>query len=434
MGDEDSSNFKWIIVGVSFTILGLTYTVVHSFSIFFVALLKEFGWSRSITAGAISLFWVLHGIIGPFAGIMVDRFGSRRVFLLGALLWGTGLVLSSFTHSWWQFYIFFGVITAMGAAFTGWVPNTTVIQNWFTEKRGLAMGIVSSGIGIGIFVYAPSIQHLINRVGWRMTYRIMAFFIPLIIMSMAIIFLKKPPQTTPFHSAENETLHAVPKDALVIDEEWASRSWTLRQAVLTKQFWLLTVSFFFGSLTNQSILTHHVAFFVDKGLEALFASYIVGMIGIVSIVGKIFWGVLSDRIGREATYTLVTACSICGMLLLIVFAIVSSSSIPYIYAVLFGMGYAGIATLPALIAADFFEGATYGSIFGTLFVFSGVGAALGAWFGGFLHDHLRSYILFFIIMIACAIFACLTIWIAAPRKIRTVLGKRVLQINRHITP
>ncbi len=434
MGDEDSSNFKWIIVGVSFTILGLTYTVVHSFSIFFVAILKEFGWSRSITAGAFSLFWILHGIIGPFAGSMVDRFGSRRVFLLGALLWGTGLALSSFIHSWWQFYLFFGVITAMGAASTGWVPNTTVIQNWFKEKRGLAMGIISSGIGIGIFVYAPSIQHLINRVGWRMTYRIMALFVPLIIMSMTIIFLKKRPQTTPYHSAEEESLQAITKYPFAIDEGWASRSWTLRQAAFTKQFWFVSVSFFFGTLTNQSVLTHQVAFFVDKGLEALFASYIVGMIGIVSIVGKIFWGTLSDRIGREATYTLVTACSICGMLLLIAFTILSSSVIPYLYAVFFGMGYAGFASLPPLIVADFFEGGAYGSIFGTLFILSGVGAAFGAWFGGFLYDHMGSYVLFFIIMIACAIFACLNIWIAAPRKIRIVPGKKVLRVHRHIAP
>jgi MFS family permease len=121
------------------------------------------------------------------------------------------------------------------------------------------------------------------------------------------------------------------------------------------------------------------------------------------------------------------------MLSLIVFTILSSSGIPYFYAVFFGMGYAGMASLPPLIAADIFEGGTLGSIFGTLLAFGGAGAAIGAWFGGFLHDHLGSYILFFVIAIACAIFACLAVWFAAPRKIRIVPGKKVLRISRHIT-
>ena len=418
MKDKGSPNFRWIIVGVSFVTLGISTTITYSFSIFFVALLKEFSWSRSITAGAFSLFWILYGTIGPFAGSLVDRFGPRKVFVLGSLLGGVGLALCSLIHSWWQFYIFFGVITAAGAGFTGWVPNTTVIQNWFREKRGLAMGILSSGIGIAMFVCIPSIQYLINGVGWRMAYRVMACVIPLVVITMTIILFKKPPPITSSPQTDQEAYHATIRDPLIVDFKWASRSWTLRQAIFTKQFWALSVSFFLSTLINQSIFAHHVAFFVDEGLETLFVSYIVGMIGIVSIGGKIIWATLSDRIGREITYTLVTACCICGVSSLIIFPTVSSPYIPYFYAVFFGMGYAGFSVLPPLITADFFEGGAYGSIFGTIFILNSVGGAFGAWFGGFLHDHAGNYIPFFIIVIACALFACFNIWIAAPRKIR----------------
>ena len=361
----------------------------------------------------------------------MDRLGPRRVFVLGSLLWGMGLALCSLIHSWWQFYIFFGVIAAIGAGFTGWVPNTTVIQHWFKEKRGLAIGILSSGIGIGIFVCIPSIQHLINRVGWRMAYRVMAFFIPLVVITLTIIFLKRSPRITSSTPITQETYPAMMRDPLIVNLEWVSRSWTLRKAIFTKPFWVLSVSFFFSSLINQSILAHHVAFFVDEGLDTLFASYIVGMIGIVSIGGKIFWGTLSDRIGREITFTLVIACSICGILLLITFPIFSSPYIPYLYALFFGMGYAGTAVLPPLITADFFEGRAYGSIFGTIFILNSVGGAFGAWLGGFLHDHVGNYIPFFIIVIACALLACFNIWIAAPRKIRIVPGKKVFRFKRN---
>jgi MFS family permease len=274
--DNKALNFGWFIVGFSFITLALVYAVWYSFSVFFVALLKEFGWSRSIGAGAFSLFIVLSCLVGPFVGGMVDRFGPKRVIVLGSLILGAGLALCSLIQTWWQFYIFFSAITAMGLGATGWVPNITIIQRRFKEKRGLAIGIVSSGIGIGILVCIPSIQYLIIQVGWRMTYGIMAIFIPLVIISMAISFLKRPPKTTPLLPIDKEISPGVTKDPLVVNEEWTSRSWTVRQAIATKPFRLLILSFFLGNFVIQSIFAHQVAFFMDRGLEALFASYIGG--------------------------------------------------------------------------------------------------------------------------------------------------------------
>ena len=417
-------NFSWVIVITSFITLALAYGAAwYSFSVFFVVLLKEFNWSRSIAAGGFSVFMIIHGIMCPFAGGMVDRFGPRIVFLLGSLILGAGLTLCSLIHYWWEFYIFFGLLTAAGVGLIGWASNTTVIQQWFKEKRGLPIGIISSGIGIGIFVCVPLIQHLINRVGWRMTYRIMALFIPLVVISMAIAFLKRPPQNiVPSHTTK-KVLDNVIEDHIVVNEIWTSRSWTVREAATTKQFWLLSISFFLGSFTTNSIFSHHVAFFIDRGLKALFASYIAGMIGIVSIVAKIFWGILSDKIGREITYTIGMACFICGLIFLIVFTYFTYSSIPYVYAISFGFGYSVVTALPPLIAADFFQGRAYGSIFGTLLLLTNIGGAVGTWVTGYLYDQTRSYILAFIIMVACILFALVSIWMAAPRKIRVVPGR-----------
>ena len=105
-------NYGWVIVGVSFVTLAFTGGVWYSFSVFFVAVLKEFGWSRSLGAGAFSLFLILQSLAGVIAGNMIDRFGPKKVLLLGSLLLGTGLALCSTIHVWWQFYIYFGVISA----------------------------------------------------------------------------------------------------------------------------------------------------------------------------------------------------------------------------------------------------------------------------------------------------------------------------------
>jgi MFS family permease len=167
-----------------------------------------------------------------------------------------------------------------------------------------------------------------------------------------------------------------------------------------------------------------VAFFVDHGLQPLFASYIVGIVGIVSIGSKILWGVLSDKIGREITYTIGITVYIFGMITLILFSFFPSSGLTYFYSVFFGMGYAVAASLPPLIIADLFEGHAYGGIFGSLMIFVGVGGAFGAWFAGFIYDRTGSYVPVFIIMLVFALFSCLNVWQAAPRRIRRVPGRK----------
>jgi OFA family oxalate/formate antiporter-like MFS transporter len=193
---------------------------------------------------------------------------------------------------------------------------------------------------------------------------------------------------------------------------------------MTKTFWLLSLSLFLGNCASQSIFAHQVAFFVDRGLPPLIASYIVGIIGIVSVGGKILWGALSDKIGREITYTLGVICLIIGMIFLILFNSLPISRLPYFFAFFFSMGYAAAAALPPLITADFFEGSAYGRIYGTLNMINNIGGAFGAWFAGFLYDQLGNYLPVFILLIACSLFSCLNIWWVAPRKIRMVSEKK----------
>jgi hypothetical protein len=135
MNSKKPFDFAWVIVGVSFMTLGLTYGVMYCFSVFFVALLKEFHWSRSLGAGAYSFCLILHHLIGPLVGKMVNRFGPRRVILLGCLALCMGLALSSLIQTWWQFYLSFGVLTAMGFAELGGSPirRLSIIGS---ERRG----------------------------------------------------------------------------------------------------------------------------------------------------------------------------------------------------------------------------------------------------------------------------------------------------------
>jgi len=304
MKRKNQRPYGWIIVGVSFVTLALVYGVWYAFSVFFVALLKEFGWSRSVGAGAFSICGIISHFISPMVGGMVTSIGPKKVIISGSLILGGGLALCSLMQTSWQFYLFFSLIAGVGIGAAGWVPNVMMIQDWFREKRGLATGIISAGIGVGILVCVPSVQYLILQLGWRTAYQVLAILIPVIVISLAVAFLKGPPKAGESKLAEISLPRPLDKDPLVVNEEWVSRSWSVRLALHTKQFWFIGISFFLGNLIVQSVFAHQVAFFVDHGMEALPASYVVGLIGIMSVGGKILWGGLSDKIGRETVYTL----------------------------------------------------------------------------------------------------------------------------------
>jgi MFS family permease len=149
----------------------------YSYSVFLVALLREFGWSRSVVAGAFSVFVLVHGLCGPAIGWLLRLVGAMRLILAGGVVMGLGLVLTAETTAWWHLYVAFGVITAIGISLAGWIPSVVLIRGWFPHQVGTMIGVASAGIGIGIFGLVPLAQFFIDRAGWRWAYRILAALI-----------------------------------------------------------------------------------------------------------------------------------------------------------------------------------------------------------------------------------------------------------------
>ena len=166
--------YGWVVVASIFFVQGISYGVYYSFSIFFVALLEEFGWSRASTAGVFSVHILVIGFAGIATGRLIDRFGPSRIVPLGGILLAVGLVASSRLTQLWEFYLFFGLICGLGLSLSGWVPCVAVVGNWFSAKRGAAMGIASAGIGLGIVIVVPLSQYLISAYGWRSAYLFLA--------------------------------------------------------------------------------------------------------------------------------------------------------------------------------------------------------------------------------------------------------------------
>ena len=161
--------YGWIILGVAFITIILGYTIRNTFSVFYPAVVDEFGWERGSTALMFSITILFYGLVAPAAGGMVDKFGPRLVLPVGACIMGGGLVLCSLATTQWHFYLYYGVIAAVGLSIAGWTPITTMISKWFVKKRGLIFGILAAAFGASL----PSVyiaQFLISSFGWQIAY------------------------------------------------------------------------------------------------------------------------------------------------------------------------------------------------------------------------------------------------------------------------
>ncbi len=210
----------------------------------------------------------------------------------------------------------------------------------------------------------------------------------------------------------------------VVDQEWVSRPWSLGLAMRTSRYWFLCVLKFTGGITVQMIFVHQVAYLVEGDYGAMQAASVVGLIGLVSVFGKIGWGWAADTLGREITYTLGVACLLIGIGLLVATRLVSFPPLLYLYGITFALGYAVSAPLWPAAVSDLFAGPRFGSIYGFVDLFAGLGQALGSWLGGYVFDLTGSYFLAFGIAASASVFSAAAFWMVAPRKVRRVRRRR----------
>ena len=183
----------WFIAALAFLILGFGRGLTSSFGVFYVALLDSFGWSRAVTAGVFSAVQIVDAIVSPVVGHLLDRFGPKKVAATGCALLAAGLFLSSRITSLWEFYLYFGLVCALGFSFVGMVPHVVLISQWFTTKRASALGAVYAGTGVGILLLAPSIEWLISNTGWQHALEILSLIIAVVLLPIVWLFYATGP-------------------------------------------------------------------------------------------------------------------------------------------------------------------------------------------------------------------------------------------------
>lgn len=390
-------------------VLALAYGIWYAYGVFMVVLLKEFGWSRSLLAGAFSVFTLVHGIANPLIGMLCDRMRPERIVAGGGLGLGIALWADSFVSTPLQLYLFFGVFTALTVASCGWVPAVIQVQRRFQDRLGIALGIVSAGVGIGMMLVVPLCQLLIESFGWRMAFRVLGVICVAVIVPSAL-YLVRSGNVRAAAPAPNSTTTA----------RRAPRSIRISEAMRAAPFWLIMTAYFFGSLSTQTMHVHQVAFLVDHGIAAMIAASVVGVVGGASIVGKIGGGWLSDLVDREFVYVAGILIMIASVGALLLVGAYPSHWGPYGYAVLLGLGYSVTAALTPALSADRFSGEHFGSIVGAGMFSSAVGSAIGPWLAGWQFDLTGSYTLPFLVAAFCAGIAGAAIWMARRLRLESI--------------
>jgi MFS transporter, OFA family, oxalate/formate antiporter len=425
--------YGWVMVAACFVVIALASPLISSFSIFQVAILGEFNWSRGGLAIALAIHLALGGLASPFAGHLIDRFGPRLAMPAGALITASALILMSQTGSLWHFYIAFGVIAAIGSSLLQIAPLTALISKWFARRRGAAIGILSAGSGAGQLALLPLIRFLINSIGWRYTYLALGIIVLIVPTVLTRLFLLTRPEDRrlPISSEgvegqENERNPPEPRqlNVIPIDKEWAETDWNVSNASRTFRFWALTLVMALFAAGFFLISVQLAAYLEEKGYSPILAASVVGLQGMLNMVGKFVGGILCDRIGREKTLTLSIGVFVICILLLNLAGIVVSPMLVYTFTILYGIGF-GMGT-PALItsASDLYQGKHFGAILGVIVLGGYFGGAIGAWLSGHFFDITGAYQLNFIVSGLAMLTSAALIWKARPGGIRKLRGAK----------
>jgi len=364
----------------------------------------------------LSLNILIYGFTAPFAGFLVDRWKPRKVLPIGVMILSFTTAFCAFATELWHFYIFFGFLVPIGIALSGWPVLAPTIANWFTKKRGLALGIGGMGAGIS-YVYGLFVEFVISRVGWHYAYIVIGALLLVVLIPLYLLLYHYRPQ--------DRGLQPYGSDVIATDKGGSIESsdrlvpafpiWTLRRAAKTYQLWLLVASHsFHWGMAAYLVLAHQVRFAIDVGYSSLFAASVFAMFGVFMTVGLLL-GFISDWIGREWTATIANLLTIGAIIALLFVNDTSQPWLLYIYAVCLGLG-SGIFS-PTITAgeADLFHGKSFGAIAGLSLAGVGVGAVMGPWLGGWIYDVTGSYLPAFFFCIACFILSLVTFWVAAPR-------------------
>jgi MFS family permease len=364
-----------VILAAACAIVTVGMGALFSLSVFVKPLEETMGWSRSRVSTIALLNWVIMGGGSLFWGYLSDRIGTRIVALAGGLILGTGLVLSSRATEIWQFYLSFGLLVGLaGSAF--YVPLTSTVTRWFIANRGLAVGIVNAGIGLGILIVPPFSSWLISTFDWRTTMLILGGLAWLVVVPGALIVKNHPNDGA---GAADSRRRAVPRSGAEFTAGEALRSFPL---------WVLAVTHFACCAAHSGPIFHMVSYAIDQGISHVAAAGAFGVSGLASVIGRLGLSALGDRLGAKRV---LVATLIGQAVMILAYLPAEGLATFYVLGLFFGVTYGGVMPLYPIVTREYFGEKVMGTAYGAVFFISALGMGAGAFAGGWFYDVFGHY-------------------------------------------
>ncbi len=407
--------YGWRVAAASFAILFVIVGIVYySFPVFYAPLIEEFGWTRAqVTAGFAISIVIIGPLFGISAGFLIDRFGPRRILLVGLLFAGTAFLGYGWMHSLGVYYLFYFLQTG-GYVVAGPIPNQVLICNWFDRLRGRAMGGAYVGIGIGGAAAPLAAQFLIDHAGWRWAMRSISAGILLVLIPVTLKLVRNRPSD----------LNLLPDGESAAGQARSTPSATagfdaLADVLRTRAFWLIALGSFMSIGAIGGVIQHLVLYLRDSGFPAQQAARVASILLVSSIVGRIIMGWLADRFPKK--YVMLAAClSVAGAIPLLYSP--DLEHMAYVFAVIFGFGMGADYMMIPLITAECFGLRSLGRIMGVIITTDSLGQAFAPVIVGHIYDVSKSYDWAFALLTAMA--GCGALAIALVKKPRLPEGCR----------
>ncbi|MEM3626925.1 MAG: OFA family MFS transporter [Candidatus Bathyarchaeia archaeon] len=404
--NQHPNHKRWIVV-VGAILIQICLGAVYAFSVLVPPLEGEFHWSRIETSPAFTIALLVFALSMVPAGKLQDKMGPRLVATLGGIFLGLSMILSSFTNSLIWLYISYGLIGGLGIGFAYGAPIATCVK-WFPDKRGLITGLAVFGFGAGSIIFAPLWAFLIEATHWRITFSITGILFLLLILPSAQI-LKNPPQEFgPTNWKPTAKMQSI-------------KDFSPSEMLKSVTFFLIWASYWFGTTAGLMVIGHAKQASMElAGLDGVQASFVVSLLGLFNASGRILWGFLGDRYGREKILTLIFAVC-CGALFISSF--IYESAVFTLGIILVGLSFGGFLAIYPALTSDYYGIKNLGVNYGIIFTAYGAGGILGPIMAGYFRTYANSYAPSFYIAGALALVGI----------ILTFLTKRFSTQNKTIT-
>jgi MFS family permease len=372
--------YGWVMVAVAFAVILIGAGTRAAPGALLLPIRADTGWTTAQVTIAGALGLLLLGLGGPISGVLIDRFGVRRLTVGALLFTAAGMGLSSLAQDIWQLVLLFGVVSGFGAGLLASSLGPIVANRWFVRHRGLVVGVFGAAASAGQLIFFPLLTSLAGDAAWRPAVAVLAALVALTAIP-AVLFLRENPaaaRTRPLGLAADAPPLAQHADPGI-----------MRRAVRTPEFWLLAGTFFVcGATSNGVVGQHFIAHAVDHGFTAGVAAGALALMGVFNFVGTIASGFLTDRF--DPRKLLLVYYSFRGVSLLLLPAIHDSTDILF-FSVLFGLDY--IATVPPTVAltADVFGRHNVGIVYGWIYAAHMLGAAILAQVAAIIRDAAGDY-------------------------------------------